>query len=116
MFAFVSVKISTQKVSMTSIFSSADKQCHFYIYACRARPFSRAAASRKRSKSNGFGAPPAASCGACKAPPHENRSRSSDPSLSWICMPFIPSAASCGVLRLKINLIGMSQSCDSHAF
>ena len=38
--------------------------------------------------------------GACKAP-HKNGTRSSDLSLSWIRMPFIPSAASCGVLRLK---------------
>jgi hypothetical protein len=53
-------------------------------------------------KLNVAAADPAASRRGMDLPPHENGTRTSDPPLSWMRMPFIPFAASCGVLSLKI--------------
>jgi len=41
--------------------------------------------------------------GACEAPPHENSNKHNGSIPKLIRMPFIPAAASCGVLRVKIN-------------
>ncbi len=46
--------------------------------------------------------PAAELAGACKAPPHKDSTRIIDPILSCIRMPFIPAAAGCGVLHLKL--------------
>jgi hypothetical protein len=50
----------------------------------------------ERSQTSG-GAPRSRAGGACEAPPHKNGTRSLDPSLNWIRMPFIPTAELWGI-------------------